>query len=148
MQLTDITVARTVPASAERIFDAWLDSSRPGGPWFGAARMILNPVVDGLFYFAVEHEGRIWPHYGRFLRIERPRLIEHTWMSEGTKGAESIVTITLDPHGDTTEVTLRHARVPDDEMGHRHAEGWTWMLTTLAEKYAGEAGAPSAGRWR
>ena len=27
MQLTDFTVARTVPASAERIFDAWLNSA-------------------------------------------------------------------------------------------------------------------------
>jgi uncharacterized protein YndB with AHSA1/START domain len=136
MQLTDITVSRTVAASAGRIFDLWLDAKSPGGPWFGAERVILDPVVDGLFYFAVSHEGRTWPHYGRFLQISRPSLVEYTWMSEGTKGAESVVTVTFAPNGDGTEVTLRHAGVPDDEMGRRHGEGWTWVLTTLAEAMA------------
>jgi len=39
-------------------FDLWIDPKRPGGPWFGAERTILNPVVDGLFYIARNHEGR------------------------------------------------------------------------------------------
>jgi hypothetical protein len=45
-----------------------VDKEKRGGPSFGAELTILNPVVDGLFYFAVKHEGRTWPHYGRFLR--------------------------------------------------------------------------------
>jgi hypothetical protein len=48
-------------------------------------------VADGLFYFAVQHEGRTWHHYGRFVRIERPRHVEYTWVSEATKGVESVV---------------------------------------------------------
>ncbi len=95
--------------------------------------MILNPVVDGLFYFVVKHEGRTWPHYGRFLQIERPRLVEYTWMSEATKGAESIVTVTMEARGEETEVTLRHSGVPDDEMGRQHQEGWASVLSALAE---------------
>jgi uncharacterized protein YndB with AHSA1/START domain len=86
MTLTDITVTREIPAPADKVFDVWIDPKSPGGPWFGAERVILNPVVDGLFYIAVKHEGRTWPHYGRFLRIDRPRVVEHTWVSEGTKG--------------------------------------------------------------
>ena len=134
--LTDITVARTIAAPAEKIFDVWIDPKSPGGPWFGAAHVILNPVVDGLFYFAVKHEGRIWPHYGRFLEIDRPRCIEYTWMSEATKGVESIVSITFEPRGEQTDVTLRHSGVPDDEMGLRHKDGWTWVLSMLAERFA------------
>jgi uncharacterized protein YndB with AHSA1/START domain len=136
MKLTDITVTRTIPASADAVFDVWIDPKSPGGPWFGAERAILNPTVDGLFYLAMKHEGRIWPHYGRFLRINRPHLIEHTWMSEGTKGAESVVTITMQAKGNETEVTLRHSGVPDDEMGHKHKDGWTWILSALAESLA------------
>ena len=48
-------------------------------------------------------------HYGRFLQIDRPRRVEYTWMSEATKGAESIVRVTMEPQGDQTEVTLRCA---------------------------------------
>lgn len=96
----------------------------------------MNAVVDGLFYVAVEHKGRTWPHYGRFIAIERPQRIEHTWMSEGTKGVESVVTVTLASRGAETEVTLRHSGVPDGEMGHRHKDGWAFVLSALAESIA------------
>jgi uncharacterized protein YndB with AHSA1/START domain len=136
LKLTDITVSQTILASAEKVFDVWIDPKSPGGPWFGAERVILNPVVDGLFYFAVRHEGKMWPHYGRFLQIDRPRRVEYTWVSEGTKGVESIVLVTLEARGEQTELTLRHSGVPDDEMGRQHKEGWTWVLSTLAERFA------------
>src|SRR5580693_306459 len=135
MKLIDITVTRMIPAKAEDVFDVWIDPKSPGGPWFGADRVILNPVVDGLFYSAVKHEGRIWPHYGRFVQIERPHRLEHTWVSEGTQGVESVVTLTFEPHGDQTEVTLRHSGVPDDEMGRRHQDGWAWVLSKLGEQF-------------
>ncbi len=143
MNFTDITVNRTIPASAEKIYDVWIDPKSPGGPWHGAERVIFNPVVDGLYYLAIKHEGRIWPHYGRFTKMERPRLVEFTWMSEGTKGAESVVTVTLQQRGDQTDVTLRHAGVPDDELGHQHKEGWTWILNALADALAPRRSATS-----
>jgi hypothetical protein len=104
MQVTDITVTRTIPAPPEDVFDVWMDSKSPGGPWFGAARVILNHVVDGLFYIAAEHEGRIWRHYGRFLRIDRPRCMEFTWVSEATQGVESLVAFMFEARGGETEV--------------------------------------------
>jgi uncharacterized protein YndB with AHSA1/START domain len=97
MNLTDVTVTRTISAPAERVFDVWIDPNSPGGPWFGADRVILNPVVGGLFYLAAKHQGRTRPHYGRFLQVDRPRRIEYTWMSEATKGAESIVAVRFEP---------------------------------------------------
>jgi uncharacterized protein YndB with AHSA1/START domain len=139
MKLTDITVTRTIPASSEEVFDVWIDPKSPGGPWFAAKRVILNAVVDGLFYFAVDHAGRTWAHYGRFLRVERPRCVEYTWMSEATKGLESIVTVTFEPNGAQTDVTLRHSGLADDEMGRGHQEGWTWGLSKLGESFGSRA---------
>jgi uncharacterized protein YndB with AHSA1/START domain len=132
MELTEITVTRMIPATPEEVYDVWVDPKSPGGPWHGAARLIVNPVVDGLFYFAVNHEGRVWPHYGRFVKLERPKLVEYTWMSEATKGAESTVTFTLEKQGGDTKVTLRHAGVPDDALGRQHQDGWEWILGALA----------------
>jgi uncharacterized protein YndB with AHSA1/START domain len=133
MELTEITVTRMIPATPEEVYDVWVDPKSPGGPWHGAARLIVNPVVDGLFYFAVNHEGRVWPHYGRFVKLERPKLVEYTWMSEATKGAESTVTFTLEKQGGDTKVTLRHAGVPDDALGGQHKDGWEWILGALAD---------------
>ena len=133
MTTTEIAVSKTIAATPEAVFDVWVDPKCPGGPWSGAERLIFNPTVDGLFYFAVSHAGRLWPHYGRFTRIERPGLAEFTWMSEATRGLESLVTVTFDGSGGETDVTLRHSGVPDDEMGRQHQDGWTWMLEALAE---------------
>ena len=135
MKTFDLTVSRTVRGAAEEVFDVWLDPKSPGGLWYGVERVILNPVVDGLFYHSVKHEGRSWPHYGRFIRLDRGRRIEHTWVSEATRGLESIVTVTLAPADGGTEVTLRQTNVPDDEMGRGHEGGWTWYLSALAERF-------------
>ncbi|HEY6332550.1 MAG TPA: SRPBCC domain-containing protein [Blastocatellia bacterium] len=143
-ELTEITVRRTIPASPEAVFDVWMDPKSPGGPWFGAQRVIVNPVVDGLFYVAVGHEERTWPHYGRFIKIYRPRQVEYTWVSEGTRGIESKVLVTFERHADGTEVTLRHSGVPDDEMGRRHQEGWTWVLSQLEQAFTGHKTAPAS----
>jgi len=74
MKTFDLTVSRMIHGSADEVFDVWLDPKSPGGLWYGVERAIINPVVDGLFYHVVKHEGRSWPHYGRFIRLEsRPR---------------------------------------------------------------------------
>jgi uncharacterized protein YndB with AHSA1/START domain len=133
---TDLTLTRTIAATPAEIYDVWLDVSSPGGPWYGADKVILEPKVDGLFYHVMSHEGRDWAHYGRFITLDRPRRIAHTWMSEATRGLESMITITLEPAGDKTLVTLHHAGVPDDELGRQHGEGWAWMLGAIEEKFA------------
>ena len=136
MEFTEITVTRTIPATPEEVYDVWIDPKSPGGPWYGAERVIVNPVVDGLFYFAVKHEGRIWAHYGRFVKLERAKVAEYTWMSEATKGAESVVTFTLEKQGSDTKVVLRHAGVPDDALGRQHKDGWEWIVGALADVFA------------
>jgi uncharacterized protein YndB with AHSA1/START domain len=138
MNRIDLTLSRIIKAKPEQVFDVWLDTRSPGGPWFGCERVILQPVVDGLFYHGVRHEGRMWAHYGRFIRLERPRLIEHTWVSEATRGIETIVTLDIAPRGDETALTLRHSNVPDDAMGRRHEEGWNFVLSAIAGRLHGE----------
>jgi uncharacterized protein YndB with AHSA1/START domain len=135
MKTFDLTLSRVISAAAAEVFDVWMDPKSPGGPWHGSERLILQPSVDGLYYFSVKHEGRVYPHFGRFVAIERPRRVQYTWMSEGTKGAETTVTVTFAPKGKDTEVTLLHAGLPDDEMGRMHKDGWGHVLTTLAERF-------------
>jgi uncharacterized protein YndB with AHSA1/START domain len=132
---TELTVSRTIPASPAEVFDVWLDTKSPGGPWYGSEKVILNATVDGLFYHGYRHEGRLWAHYGRFIRLERGRVIEHTWMSEATRGLESTVTITLEPQGDGTLLTLRHAELPDDELGRQHEEGWKLSVGAVVDRF-------------
>jgi uncharacterized protein YndB with AHSA1/START domain len=135
VKTTELTVKRTIPAAPAQVYAVWLDPTSPGSPWFGTARAIVNAVVDGLFYHSVDHAGRSWAHYGRFVALEHGKRIQHTWMSEATRGLESVVTVTLEPRGSDTEVTLRHTNVPDDELGRTHAEGWGYILGAIAERF-------------
>jgi uncharacterized protein YndB with AHSA1/START domain len=135
MKTIDLSVSRTIPGPPEEVYDVWLDTTKPGGIWFGVERAIINLAVDGLFYHSVKHENRSWAHYGRFLRLDRGRAIEHTWMSEATRGLESVVTVTLERRDGGTEVTLRHSNLPDDEMGRQHKEGWSWYLDLLVQRF-------------
>jgi uncharacterized protein YndB with AHSA1/START domain len=133
VKTTTLHVSRTIPAAPERVYDVWLDHTSPGGPWFGSKKVILDAKVDGLFYHAMEWEGTTWPHFGRFIALERGKKIEHTWMSPATKGLESVVTITLEDKGGETLLSLRHAGVPDDEQGRHHEQGWKWITDALAD---------------
>jgi len=132
MKTIDLVLTRTIAASTSELYSIWLDPSTPGSPWHGVQKAILNPVVEGLFYHAVIFEGHEWAHYGRFLTLVPGTKIEHTWVSEATRGFESVVHLTFEPHGHETKVTLRHTNLPDDEMGRRHQEGWSFVLDNIA----------------
>jgi uncharacterized protein YndB with AHSA1/START domain len=73
----EIRVERTIPAPPPEVFDAWLNPKIPGNPWNAAERFLLDPKVDGLFYWRLRRKA----HYGRFTEIERPGRIQHTWVS-------------------------------------------------------------------
>ena len=49
VRTTELTLTRTMAAKAADIFDRWLDATKPGSPWFGTKKAIVNPVVDAYY---------------------------------------------------------------------------------------------------
>jgi uncharacterized protein YndB with AHSA1/START domain len=135
LKTTELTLTRLIPATPAEVFDVWLDAKSPGSPWFGVTRAIVQPVVDGLFYHLVQFENHDWAHYGRFIALDRPSRIEHTWVSEATSGLESRVSLTFETEGDRMRLTLRHSNLPDDEMGRRHQDGWGFVLDAIEQRF-------------
>jgi uncharacterized protein YndB with AHSA1/START domain len=134
----ELRIQRTIPASPAETFDGWLDKSNPGTPWCEAEadEVILDPKVGKLFFFArSKDDGRRFPHYGRFTAVERPHRVSYTWMSPFTRGLESVVTVTFQKKGDDTLLTLTHANLPDDELGHLHEGGWKQLLDAITEGF-------------
>ena len=122
---------RTIPAPPDEVFDAWLDPKIPGNPWNMADKLLLNPKVDGFFYWSVKGT----PHYGRFTEFERPGRIQHTWMSPNTLGQESIVILTFKKQGEETLMTLVHSGLPDHELAKGHEKGWNYFLNIFPEQF-------------
>lgn len=120
----EVTIERTIPAPPNEVFDAWLDPTVPGNPWNMADKLLLNPTVDGLFYWAIKGTS----HYGRFTAVERGSRLQHTWMSPNTSGLESTVSVTFKAKGKDTLMTLVHAGLPDTDGGRSHEKGWNYFL--------------------
>ena len=141
MKTFEVNLTRTIPASPGEVFDAWLDPKCPGTPWSEAGELILDPKVDGLFYFrSVKSAGEGNPHYGRFTVLDRPSKVQYTWMSPRTHGLESLVTVTFQVKGEDTLLTLRHENLPDDEDGRLHETGWDYYLGRLADAFPARPG--------
>ena len=127
----ELTIERTIPAPRSEVFDAWLDPRVPGTPWNAAEKFIMDPKVDGLFYWHLKGTS----HYGRFVAIERPTRIRHTWVSPNTLGEESTVTVTFEAKGDETRMTLVHSDLPDHERARSHEGGWSYFMGVFREQF-------------
>ncbi|MGA7922665.1 MAG: SRPBCC domain-containing protein [Thermoplasmata archaeon] len=132
-------VTRDIAANPREVFKAWTNPKHPASPWSkrnGIRLAIVNPTVNGLFYINMGPPMPLATHFGRFLRLDMPKLIEHTWASEGTLGAETRVRITLKPKVEQTLFSLRHTGLPDVESARGHEEGWGWIVGWLADGFA------------
>jgi uncharacterized protein YndB with AHSA1/START domain len=130
-QTLEFKLERTIPASPDEVFDGWLNPRIPGNPWNAAEKFLLDPKVDGLFYWTLKGTA----HYGRFTEIERPGRIQHTWVSRNTLGEESTVTVTFKKQGEDTLMTLVHSDLPDHDLARGHERGWNYFLGVFREQF-------------
>lgn len=119
----------------------WLNPKIPGNPWNAADKFILDPKVDGLFYWALKGTS----HYGRFTELEPPGRIQHAWMSPNPLGQESIVAVTFKQQGKDTLMTLVHSDLPDHELARGHENGWNYFLGVFREQFGN--GSRKKYRW-
>lgn len=131
-----VVVRRTIAASAEDLFDAWLDPKalaiwmRPGS--IVATMATLEPRVGGRYEILMQGPTESFPHTGVYRVIDRPRRLVFTWHSKGTEQKESLVTIDFVARGKSTEVVVTHELLPESARPS-HANGWTSGLERLDE---------------
>ena len=136
----ELTVRREIPASADALFDAWLDAEslgtwlRPDGTQ--GTRAETDPREGGEFRIVMDRDGESLLHSGTYLEVERPSRLVFTWSSPATGHRDSVVTVTFEESGDSTLVEIHQVGLPDEEARRDHERGWSDILRELDRKFS------------
>ena len=135
-----VRVTRRFDASAERVFDAWLDP-KTAGRWLFATptgqmvRVEIDARIGGRFIFVDRRDGEDVEHRGEYLDIDRPRRLVFTFGVPKYSAETTRVSIDIVPRETGCELTLTHEGVLP-EYAERTKGGWTEILGRLAADLA------------
>ncbi|HEX5870315.1 MAG TPA: SRPBCC domain-containing protein [Longimicrobium sp.] len=133
-----VRVTRRFAASAERVFDAFLDPEKAGRFMFATAtghmvRAEVDPRVGGRYVFVDRRPQGDAEHFGEYLEIDRPRRLVFTFSVDRESADADRVAIDIVPLETGCELTLTHEMKPEwAEYAERTEAGWTGMMEGLA----------------
>ena len=138
MSELELTINRTIPASREAVFNAWLSPeilakfmTTPKGA-SAPARVNDDPVKGGRFSIVMMNGDKEIPHAGTYLEIDPHSRLVFTWESPYSLD-DSVVTIDLtEPEPGRTDLKLRHVKFRSEEARDGHREGWTTIVGNLS----------------
>lgn len=129
-----LILEKQMKANAADLYKAWTEDF---DLWFAQpGELIMVPEIDKPFFFYNRHDWGRHAHYGRFIKLEKNRHIEMTWLTGdgGTFGAETVITIELIPQDQDTIMYMTHSGFNDEKAAKAHKENWPIALDELDQK--------------
>lgn len=131
-----LVLKRTISAPRERVFDAWT-SPQLIGQWFcpgenySVAVAAVDLKIGGAFRIGIKDMHQtIRMATGTYREIKKPEKLVFTWSWEHDP-MDTLVTLTFNEMGNSTELTLKHELLPTPEKREDHAHGWNGCLQSL-----------------
>ena len=133
-----VVVERLIPAPPRNVFEAWLDPDALrqfmfGQPGARVTRAECDPRVGGQFLIVMNVGGKDIPHRGVYLEIERYTRLSFTWLSPSAGEGSRVTLHFAEGTGGHTRITLEHVGLPDAGVRASHHDGWSNIMTELAE---------------
>ena len=130
-----LNVSRTIDATPEALFNAWLNPKMVArfmapGPDMTVPHVANDPVVGGRFDIIMKAGDQELPHAGTYKEIDPHSRLVFTWESPMSIDG-STVTLTFKSVNGGTEVNLHHVKFQNEEMRGNHEGGWIAILGKL-----------------
>jgi uncharacterized protein YndB with AHSA1/START domain len=146
--MTRVTVTHRFLASAERVYDAWLDPEKARRFLYKTAtgeivRCDIDARVGGKYTIVDRRYGEDVLHEGTYLELQRPRRLVFTVRVPKYSCAEDRATVEITPLTHGCELTLITETA--DEWADDTQRGWEMILDLLDETLPAEAPACGVG---
>jgi uncharacterized protein YndB with AHSA1/START domain len=133
-----VRVQRIMPATPEVVFDQWVDPESLAD-WMcprpvRVVALDIEPRIGGTVRFDIDDSGMRVLITGRFLAIDRPRLLSFTWTASDWPDptAASVVNVSFESlDDDQTLMTIEHSLLPPDTFDE-YQSGWAGVCDQLA----------------
>lgn len=126
-----------IAAPAERVFDALVDSAQVS-QWWGQEGIYRCTEFHGDLRaggkwrtVGVDGEGKPFEVTGKYVTVDRPRVLETTWVASWTGSVETKVRWELEPARQGTLVRIRHSGLAAHPEVKESYRGWPRMLEWL-----------------
>lgn len=138
VSLVTLTLTRVYNASAERVFDAWLDQNTAGQWLFATPKgkmvsVAIDAKVGGTFSFVDRRGETDVEHVGEYLEITRPKRLKFKGGVPKFSPDFTNVTVDITPQSNTScELILTHEGVTPDLAAFTE-KGWERILSGLEQ---------------
>jgi uncharacterized protein YndB with AHSA1/START domain len=138
-----ITLKRHIKAPPAKVYAAWTEAEKLV-KWFGPHETIPDSVkaemdvrVGGKYRASFKTvDGEHHEVGGVYREVIPDQRLQFTWAWHTTPERESLVTITVQPDGAGTMLTLLHEQLFDQKAADGHKHGWTGTLDKLEAIFA------------
>jgi uncharacterized protein YndB with AHSA1/START domain len=142
----ELELARTFPASPERVFRALTEPAELAQWWgpagFSSPEMDFDARAGNRYRITMQPpEGDAFHLTGEFLEVDPPSRLAFTfaWDPPDADDRETVAALSLRALDDSTEVTLHQSGFLTEDRVALHRDGWTESFERLARLIAGDA---------
>jgi uncharacterized protein YndB with AHSA1/START domain len=136
-----LRLERIIRAPVEDVFDAWVVPERIAG-WWGPENVTIpeysiDPRPGGKWRTVMlQPGGNKVEVSGVYRVVEKNKRLVFSWawkQEDGSRGHETEVSVTFEPIGNDTRLTLVQTLFVQVEHRDRHVEGWTSTFNSLEQ---------------